>query len=77
MTILDDIVEKLSSKLGDGFRIDILAEEGGFGITTPTEVEIVVRLACPNLRPENRKVSIPQKKNLKILKISFFITFLG
>jgi len=54
--ILDDIVEKLGPKLGDGYRIDILAEEGGFGITSPTEVEIVVRLACPKLRPENRKV---------------------
>ena len=53
---MDDIVEKLGPKLGDGYRIDILAEEGGFGITSPTEVEIVVRLACPKLRPENRKV---------------------
>ena len=52
---MEDIAEKLGPHLGDGFRIDLLTEEGGFGITSPTEVEIVVRLACPSVRPENRK----------------------
>jgi len=52
---LEDVAEKLGPHLGDGFRIDLLTEEGGFGITSPTEVEIVVRLACPSVRPENRK----------------------
>ena len=52
---LEDIAEKLGPHLGDGYRIDLLPDEGGFGITSPTDVEIVVRLACPAVRPENRK----------------------
>jgi hypothetical protein len=53
---LDDVVEKLGPKLGNGYRVDLLQEECGFGITSPTNVEIVVRLACLSLRPENRRV---------------------
>jgi len=57
---LEDIAEKLGPHLGDGYRIDLLPDEGGFGLTSPTDVEIVVRLACPAVRPENRKDDEPE-----------------